>query len=273
MKQFSECFEDLPDPRADNALHDLTELLFIALMATLCGATSCVDMALFARMKAYLWQDVLVLKHGLPSHDTFSRVFRMLDPEAFEVAFRRFMKAFAEGARIERPYGVVALDGKALRRGYERGKSHMPPVMVTAWAAQTRMALANVLAPDNNEAAGGDATHRAYSAQGLRGHGRCAALPSRHGQRDHGAGRRLCSGSEGEPACPAGRGQGRDRAPQAQSASADHDRRADHGRKERRKHWLPRSRTWRTQHDFPGLKAVARITASAAATKPSSATS
>ncbi|MDB5576981.1 MAG: transposase, family, partial [Bradyrhizobium sp.] len=105
MKQFSECFEDLPDPRADNALHDLTELLFIALMATLCGATSCVDMALFARMKAYLWQDVLVLKHGFPSHDTFSRIFRMLDPEAFEVAFRRFMKAFAEGARIERPHG------------------------------------------------------------------------------------------------------------------------------------------------------------------------
>lgn len=50
--------------------------------------------------------------------------------------------------------GVIALDGKALRRGYERGKSHMPPVMVTAWAAQTRVALANVLAPNNNEAAG-----------------------------------------------------------------------------------------------------------------------
>ncbi|MBH5370792.1 transposase family protein, partial [Bradyrhizobium glycinis] len=64
MDRFSECFEDLPDPRADNALHDLTELLFIALMATLCGATSCTDMALFARLKAYLWQDVLVLKHG-----------------------------------------------------------------------------------------------------------------------------------------------------------------------------------------------------------------
>ena len=154
MKQFSECFEDLPDPRANNALHDLREVLFIALMATLCGASSCVDMALFARIKAYLWKDVLVLKHGLPSHDTFSRIFRMIDPEAFELAFRRFMKAFAEGARIEQPQGVVALDGKALRRGYERGKSHMPPVMVTAWAAQTRMALANVLAPDNNEAAG-----------------------------------------------------------------------------------------------------------------------
>ena len=52
MERFSECFSELPDPRADNALHDLTEILFIALMATLCGATSCTDMALFARMKA-----------------------------------------------------------------------------------------------------------------------------------------------------------------------------------------------------------------------------
>lgn len=113
-----------------------------------------VDMALFARMKAYLWRDVLVLEHGLPSHDTFSRVFRMLDPKAFEASFRQFMKVFAQGAKIKRPRGVIALDGKALRRGYESGKSHMPPVIVTAWATQTRMALANVLAPNNNEADG-----------------------------------------------------------------------------------------------------------------------
>src|SRR5205823_11385513 len=80
MRGFGECFADLPDPRAENALHDLTEILFIALLATLCGAMSCTDMALFARMKTYLWRDVLVLKNGLPSHDTFSRVpFRVLD--------------------------------------------------------------------------------------------------------------------------------------------------------------------------------------------------
>ena len=64
MNGFAECFSELPDPRADNALHDLTEILFIALMATLCGATACTDMALFARMKAYLWQDVLVLRRA-----------------------------------------------------------------------------------------------------------------------------------------------------------------------------------------------------------------
>src|SRR5258708_8882951 len=111
-------------------------------------------MAQFARTKVYVLEAILKLKDGLPSHDTFSRVFRMLDPQAFERSFQRFMKAFAKAAKIKRPTGVVAVDGKALRRGYERGKSHMPPVMVTVWAAQTGMALANTLAPGNNEAAG-----------------------------------------------------------------------------------------------------------------------
>ena len=148
MEKFSQCFSDLPDPRADNALHDLTEILFIPLLATLCGAQTCCDIALFAKTKEPLLRTVLDLAYGVPSHDTFSRVFRMLDPKAFEKAFRRFMRAFAEATE-----GVVALDGKALGRAYEGGKSHMPPIMVTAWSAQTRMALANVLAPGNNEAA------------------------------------------------------------------------------------------------------------------------
>jgi predicted transposase YbfD/YdcC len=148
MERFSRCFSRLPDPRADNAVHDLTEILFIALLATLCGAQSCCDIALFAKTKETLLRTVLVLAHGVPSHDTFSRVFRMLDPQAFETAFRRFMQSFAQTLQ-----GVVAIDGKALRRAYERGQSHMPPIMVTAWGAQTRMALANVLAEGNNEAA------------------------------------------------------------------------------------------------------------------------
>jgi predicted transposase YbfD/YdcC len=150
MKRFVRCFSQLPDPRASNTQHDLTELLFIALLATLSGAETCSDMAQFARSRKALLRTVLTLEHGAPSHDTFSRVFRLLDPAAFEKAFRRFMKAFGKAAKIK---GVVALDGKSLRRAYERGKSHMPPLMVTAWSAQTRMALANQLAPNNNEAA------------------------------------------------------------------------------------------------------------------------
>ena len=260
MKQFSECFEDLPDPRAANALHDLTEVLFIALTATLCGATSCVDMALFARMKAYLWRDVLELKHGLPSHDTFSRIFRMLDPEAFEVAFRRFMKAFAEGANIERLQGVVAVDGKALRRGYERGKSHMPPVMVTAWAAQTRMALANVLAPNNNEVAG------ALQLIGLLQLKGCVvtadALHCHRGmakeivQRD---GDYVLAVKDNQPALLAdARAAIRTAERKGKRSTTTTD--AEHGRKERRRALVASVKDMGRQHDFPGLKAVARIT-------------
>lgn len=153
MERFAECFSEVDDPRGPNALHDLTEILFIALLATLCGATNCCDMALFARTKEQLLRSVLGLKFGLPSHDTFSRVFRMLDPKAFEKAFQRFMKAFLAQLKLQRSKGVIAIDGKALRCAYERGKSHMPALMVTAWGAKARMALANVLAQDGGEAA------------------------------------------------------------------------------------------------------------------------
>jgi predicted transposase YbfD/YdcC len=152
MDRFHECFGAIADPRADNAQHDLVEILFIALLSSLCGATSCSDMEEFGQAKEPLLRQILTLKHGIPSHDTFSRVFRMLDPQAFETAFSRFMAAFAEGAKIKAPKGVVALDGKALRRAYERGQSFMPRVMVTAWAAKTSMTLASTLAPDGNEA-------------------------------------------------------------------------------------------------------------------------
>jgi predicted transposase YbfD/YdcC len=260
MERFAECFSELPDPRADNALHDLTEILFIALMSTLCGATSCTDMALFGRMKAYLWQDVLVLKNGLPSHDTFSRVFRMLDPEAFEKTFQRFMKAFAKGAKIKPPKGVIALDGKALRRGYESGKSHMPPVMVTAWAAQTRMALANVRAPNNNEAAGAlqliellqlkgcvvtaDALHcHRGMAQAIRARGGDYVLAVKENQpalmRDAKAAIRAAA-RQGKPS----------------TITVD----AGHGRKEKRRAVVAPVPHMAQDHDFAGLKAVARIT-------------
>lgn len=153
MERFTECFSDLEDPRGPNALHDLTELVFIALLATLCGATGCCDMALFARIKEGLLRSVLTLKFGLPSHDTFSRVFRMLEPRAFEKVFQRFMKAFSAHLELQQAKGVIAIDGKALRCAYEKGKSHMPALMVTAWGAQTRMALANALAQEGGEAA------------------------------------------------------------------------------------------------------------------------
>src|SRR3954469_25771496 len=76
MGLFLDCFGDLPDPRQGNARrHDLLELLTIALAATLCGAESCVDFELFARSKEEFLREFLTLEGGIPSHDTFSRLF------------------------------------------------------------------------------------------------------------------------------------------------------------------------------------------------------
>jgi predicted transposase YbfD/YdcC len=153
MGKFKKSFRRLRDPRAANARYELWQVLFIALAAVLGGAKSCQDMALFGRSKKELFREILGLVHGIPSHDTFSRVFRVLDPDAFEKAFQRFMAAFAKANRIDLS-GVIAIDGKALRGAYERGKAATPLHMVNVFATQARMALASRKAPGRNEAKG-----------------------------------------------------------------------------------------------------------------------
>lgn len=149
METFDAWFGDLPDPRAGNARHNLLDVVFIALAAMLCGAQSCVDMALFARSKEAFLREIVDLPHGPPSHDTFSRVFRLLDPEAFEAAFSAFTRAFS--AKLE---GVVAIDGKALRGAYERGAQSCPLHLVNVWAAEARVVVAQRIAPGRNEVQG-----------------------------------------------------------------------------------------------------------------------
>jgi predicted transposase YbfD/YdcC len=153
MEKFRKIFRRLPDPRAENARHNLLEVLFIALAAVLCGAESCSDMAEFGQSKEGLLRLFLRLEHGIPSHDTFSRLFRLLKPEAFELAFRRFMAAFAEANGFKLT-GVVAVDGKALRGAYERGGKTTPLQLVNVFAVDARMALAQQKAPGRNETAG-----------------------------------------------------------------------------------------------------------------------
>jgi predicted transposase YbfD/YdcC len=153
MGKFRKIFRPLRayDPRAANAQHDLLEILFIAVAAMLCGAEGPSDMARFGRAKELWLRQFLRLEHGIPSHDTFSRVFRLLDPKAFEKVFRHFMVAFARFHRLDLG-GVIAVDGKALRGAYERGRSATPLHMVNVFATQARMALSSRKAPGRNEA-------------------------------------------------------------------------------------------------------------------------
>ena len=97
MDEIAGLFEDLDDPRTGNAKrHRLHEIVMISLCTVLCGGESCADMALFGRSKRAFVEEFLTLEHGIPSHDTFSRVFWLLDPEGFHAWFLGFMKRFAE---------------------------------------------------------------------------------------------------------------------------------------------------------------------------------
>jgi len=150
MGKLKRIFRGLRDPRAENASYDLLEILIIALAATLCGAENASDMATFARLKRGALGQFLRLENGTPSHDTFSRVFRMLEPEAFERLFRKFMAAFAKTHRIDLS-GVIAVDGKSLRGAYERGRSATPMHLVNAFATKARMVIASRKAPERDE--------------------------------------------------------------------------------------------------------------------------
>lgn len=147
--------EEIPDPRGYNAVHDLTDVLFVALAAVLCGAVHCTEMAMFAETRLVLLRQFVPLAKGAPSHDTFTRVLGALDPQAFNAAFQRFMAAFGEQARADTGGpgdGQVAVDGKSLRRAYDKGRAHMPPLVVTAFDCDTFMSLSQVVAEKGGEA-------------------------------------------------------------------------------------------------------------------------
>src|SRR5271155_2593588 len=140
LEPFVACWEELEDPRCGNAaLHDFHELLMIAFCAVLCGGQSAVDMALFAAGKEAFLRGFLKLANGLPSHDTFSRLFRQLDPEQFRAVFQRFMSKFSIPCQ-----GVIAIDGKVLRRSFDKASGKSPLHMVSAWGCEQRLVLAQI---------------------------------------------------------------------------------------------------------------------------------
>src|ERR1035437_1609402 len=140
MGGFRDCFSGVEDPRTGNARrHDLQELLLIALCTVLCGGESCVDMADFAEEKETFLGELLSLENGLPAHDTFSRVFRALEPEQFRRCFQDFMVRC--GGACE---GVIAIDGKVLRRSFDTASAKSSLHMVDAWGCEQRLVLGQI---------------------------------------------------------------------------------------------------------------------------------
>lgn len=136
------------DPRDQNSRHDFCEMLFVAMAAMLCGAKNFSDVVRFAEEKEAMLRQVLRLEHGIPSHDTFSALFRKLDPHGFAAAFSQFMRRFAAATGHNRQ---IAIDGKSMRGAFETGKQYAPRMMVTAWGREVRMTLAAVPATGGNE--------------------------------------------------------------------------------------------------------------------------
>lgn len=129
--------QDEPGPRSGNATrHELLDILMIALTASICGCEGCVEFADFAEDREELFREFLSLENGLPSHDTFSRLFRRLDPEALASCFGRFLEALGEGGA-----GVVAIDGKTLRRSFDKAKGGAALRVVTAFAADAKLVI------------------------------------------------------------------------------------------------------------------------------------
>src|SRR3954449_8287941 len=116
----------------DHGLGDLVDILAIAVCAVVACAESWEDIALYGRSKQTWLGTFLALPNGIPSHDTFRRGFMLIDPDAFERCFSRWVQAWARGFKRE----VVAVDGKTVRRSGSRRHDHGPLHVVSAWASE-----------------------------------------------------------------------------------------------------------------------------------------
>jgi len=129
------CFRDLDDPRVNRTKdHELGDILVIAICTLLCGGEHFSDMEKFGKAKESWLRTFLRLPHGIPSHDTFNRVFAALDPQAFGDCFLRWTQHVRRAVSEE----LVAIDGKALRRALRKGSV---PHIVSAWAAENGLVL------------------------------------------------------------------------------------------------------------------------------------
>ena len=136
----TEHFGQVKDPRRHRVNHLLVEIITIAICAVICGADSWVEVEEFGKAKEKWLRTFLILPNGIPSHDTFGRVFSIIDPQEFQSAFVSWVSAVSQITAGQ----IIALDGKRLRRSYDgrlgKGAIHM----VSAWASENRLVLGQV---------------------------------------------------------------------------------------------------------------------------------
>lgn len=131
-------FASLKDPRIERTKrHDLLEIIVIAICGIICGADSWVEIAEFGQAKATWLKQFLRLPNGIPSHDTFGRVFARLDPQAFQQCFLNWIRSLSQLTQGD----IVAIDGKTLRRSFDRAAGQHALHLISAWACRNQLVL------------------------------------------------------------------------------------------------------------------------------------
>lgn len=133
------CFEGIQEPRKSNHCHQLTDILFMAGCAVICGADSWDDIELYGKSKQQWLENLLELPHGIPSDDTFRRVFSRLEPTVFEQAFRNWIQSLIEHWSGD----IIPIDGKRLRGAFRASKNSVIH-KVSAWSCRHQLVLGQV---------------------------------------------------------------------------------------------------------------------------------
>jgi predicted transposase YbfD/YdcC len=142
-----EHFSSMTDPRVERTrLHKLTDIIAIAICAAVCGADDFVEIEEFGRAREDWLRERLELPNGIPSHDTFGRVFSRLDPKEFGECFLSWTQALRQHTTGE----FVAVDGKATRGSFDEAAGKSAIHMVSAWASESRLVLGQVKVDDKS---------------------------------------------------------------------------------------------------------------------------
>lgn len=143
---FQKHLDCIKDPRRHNTRHNLYDILLIALCAIISGADSWTQVAEFGRSKITWFKEFLELPNGIPSHDTFGRLFARIDPKGFQSFFARWVEDMA----LSLCGKTVAIDGKTLRRSHDQANGKSPIHMVSAWASDIRLVLGQIKTDDKS---------------------------------------------------------------------------------------------------------------------------
>ena len=133
-------FAQVEDPRVERTKrHRLRDIIILAICGVICGAEGWVEIEEFGKAKEAWFTEVLNLPNGIPSHDTFGRVFALIDPKQFEASFFQWVQGISKTVK-----GVIAIDGKTLRRAHDQAAGKKALHLVSAWAVENRLVLAQI---------------------------------------------------------------------------------------------------------------------------------